>query len=477
MSRPRQSWSLCLVLLVAAACGSEDKTSDRDGALALDATVQADAGAGADAGPNPDASSGADVGTEDGGANADSGTGADAGTTGDAGSGGDSGAVADAGSNPDASSGPDAGSSCSGTWSSPQSLVESYGRLAIGNRVHVVGHLNGQLVHRSSQDQGLTWSAPNVIASASGNYPGMYGGLFAQGDTVYLLTAPDDMASSATAGGRQLDFRRSIDNGVNWSSPVRITTPGQSVFRVRIAASGDYVHVAGAGDPLPDGSVLYFRSVNGGVSWDAPVVLASNLGEYGGGQTVAVDGATVHVAYTTAMNGVGGGPTSYIRSVDNGETWSSPVSIGEASMESSRQARVQIAAAGGRVFAIWQREGEFTGAPVPPDRIGYNRSLNGGVTWETAEILPEDTGVNRNHQHVWMTASGGVHVLWRIGNSNSDPAGYMYSGDYGATWGPSMEAINTGAINHPWNIVADDASAHVITGPDTNMQYASRCIP
>ena len=131
--------------------------------------------------------------------------------------------------------------------------------------------------------------------------------------------------------------------GQTWSAPVRITKTGQGVFRMRIAANGNYVHVGG-----------------------------------------------------------GGAPTSYRRSTDNGATWSAPQLIGENSAQSSRQARVQITAAGGYVFAIWQREGAFTGATLPADRIGYNRSSNGGASWSTAKVLLNDPGVNRNHQHVWM---------------------------------------------------------------------------
>jgi len=76
-------------------------------------------------------------------------------------------------------------------WSAPVSLVSAYGRVALGNRVHVVGHTGGNLVHRSSQDNGATWSASSIVAPASTNYPMQYGGLFAVGDTVYLLTAAE----------------------------------------------------------------------------------------------------------------------------------------------------------------------------------------------------------------------------------------------------------------------------------------------
>ncbi len=371
----------------------------------------------------------------------------------------------------------DAGRPMMGAWSSPVSIVDRLGRLAIANRLHVVGHLGAQLVHRSSIDRGLTWSAPTTIAPAAGNFPGMYGGFYAEGDALYLITAPSDMASSAGAGGTQLDFRRSLDNGATWSAPLRITTAGQGIFRTRIVASGSFVHVVGTSAPTTDASVVYIRSTTGGASWSAPRTLASGLGAYGGGQTVAVDGAIVHVAYTTAMSGVGAGPTSYIRSTDDGVTWSAPVIIGESSAESSRQARVQLAAAGGRVFAVWQREGSFTGAPLPPDRIGYASSSTAGVSWSAARVLPRDTGVDRNHQHVWMAPGGGVHLLWRIGSTTADPAGAMDSYDLGDTWGPSLVAVDSGGLNHPWAIVADDASVHVLTGPDTAMLYARRALP
>jgi len=316
-----------------------------------------------------------------------------------------------------------------------------------------------------------------VIASAAGNFPAMYGGLTADGDNVFLVTAPDDMSSSASVGGRQLDFRKSTDNGLTWSAPLRITGASNPIFRARIAASGQFVHVAGVSNPETNASLWYFRSTNGGTSF-ASTQLAMNLGAYGGGQTVAVDGATVHIAYTQAMNGVGAGPTLYVRSTDNGATWSSPVTIGESSMQSSRQARVQLAAQGGRVFACWQREGSFTGAPVPADRLGYAVSLNGGITWSTPAIVPGDTGIDRNHHQIWMGPNGALHVLWRHGDSGDatpDAAGYRFSPDNGASWRSTEFAVDTRTTvgsNHPWNMVADGNAVHVLVGPSGTMRYA-----
>lgn len=375
------------------------------------------------------------------------------------------------------------GATSTSPWSAPVALVEDLGRLAIGNQVHVVGHANGQLVHRRSANGGVTWTAPTVIASAAGNFPAMYGGFHAVGDSLYLVTADADMDSSASAGGRQIQFRRSDDNGANWSTPAAMNSVSSPMYRGRVAAYQNFVHFAGTSGPTSGASSLwYFRSQNSGATW-AATPLANNLGTYGGGQTLAVDGATVHIGYTDANGSVGAGPTLYIRSTDNGATWSTPVVIGESTAASSRQARVQLSAADGRVFACWQREPSTSGGTLPADRIGYNTSNDGGLKWGTARVLPEDTGIDRNHHQLWMAPGGGVHIVWRHGDSGDsvpDPAAYKYSPDYGATWQPRVMAIDTTATvgsNHPWALVANAGSVHLLTGPDGAMQYAHRAVP
>jgi hypothetical protein len=374
--------------------------------------------------------------------------------------------------------------SAASSWSAPTSLVDDLGRLAIGNQVHIVGHLNGQLVHRRSPDRGVTWTTPTVIAPAAGNFPAMYGGFYAVADTLYLVTADSDMDSSATAGGRLLRFRRSDDNGATWTSAIDLNSSASLIFRGRVAASGSYVHFAGVSGPTAGAgaSLWYFRSTDSGATWSA-TSLAGALGTYGGGQTVAVDGATVHLAYTDANGSVGAGPTKYIRSTDNGATWTSPVVIGETTAGNTRQARVQLTAADGHVFACWQREPETSGGTLPADRLGYNTSGDGGATWGTARVLPEDTGVERNHHQIWMAPGGGAHVLWRHGDSGDatpDPAGYKYSPDYGATWVPRVLAVDTTSTvgsNHPWAIVAGATSVHILTGPSGTMQYVHKGVP
>ncbi len=349
------------------------------------------------------------------------------------------------------------------SWSAPVMLVSSHGRVAVGNRVHVVGHSGGNLVHRSSQDDGATWSAPAVISPASGNYPMQYGGLFAAGDTVYLLTAAGDMGPSS----QPLDCRKSTDNGATWSAPIRITRAGQEIRRANIAASGESVHVFGgqSGAGGYGTGIFYFRSRDGGATWDAGVPLYA---EADGSARMAVDGTTLHVAFGAKLTPTSfGGRTSYMRSTDNGTTWSDPVFIGEDSAESDVQARQQVVAADGRVFVMWQRERPFAGGPLPADRLGYNRSTDGGVTWLGPKLLPGDTGIDREHHQLWMVPGGGLHAAWAHGlpSDPSTPAGYMFSPDHGATWGETEIAISTSGGNLPHGIVADADWVHIIAEP------------
>jgi hypothetical protein len=92
--------------------------------------------------------------------------------------------------------------------------------------------------------------------------------------------------------------------------------------------------------------------------------------------------------------------------------------------------------------------------------------------------LPGDTGINRNHQQVWMVSGGGVHLAWCHGPSgnSASPTGYMFSPDYGASWRASEIAISTAGGNLPHGIVADADAVHIIAEPGAGT-YARRSAP
>jgi len=365
-------------------------------------------------------------------------------------------------------------------WSAPVTLVDAYGRIALGNRVHVVGHSNGNLVYRSSQDNGFNWSSPSIVAPAFSNYPMQYGGLYSVGDNVYLLTAAGDMG----AVSQPLDFRKSTNNGATWSSPVRITQPGQEIRRANIVAIGNTVHVfGGQSGPNPNDygtGVFYFRSTNGGVNWDPGIKL---FDQADASARMAVDGTNVHICFgAKVFTNSYGGHSTYMRSSNNGTTWGPPIFIGENSPESDVQARQQIAAADGRIIAIWQRERPSIGGALPTARLGYNRSTDSGSTWLGLQLLPgdqilaTDTNIIRDHHQIWIVPGGGLHIAWAHGppGDPSTPLGYIFSPDYGATWTApeiALSSLGGGVAN---GIVADNNWVHLIAEPGI---YVRRRVP
>ncbi len=307
-----------------------------------------------------------------------------------------------------------------------------------------------------------------------------YGGLYAVGDTVYLVTAAGDMG----AVSQPLDFRKSTNNGTTWSSPVRITQPGQEIRRANIIARAETVHVfGGQSDPNPNGygtGVFYFRSTNGGVNWDPGVRL---FAEADASARMAVDGTNVHISFgAKVFTNSYGGRSTYMRSTNDGGTWSQPVFVGENTPESDVQARQQIAAADGRAISVWQRERPSTGGALPTARLGYNRSTDSGVSWEGLKLLPgdqilsTDTNVIRDHHQIWMTPGGGLHIAWAHGppGDPSTPMGYLFSPDYGATWTAPEIAINAPSGSLPYGIVADDNWVHILAEPGV---YVRRGVP
>jgi hypothetical protein len=198
---------------------------------------------------------------------------------------------------------------------------------------------------------------------------------------------------------------------------------------------------------------------------------------------MAVDGTNVHICFgAKVFTNSYGGRSTYMRSTNNGTTWGPPIFIGENSPESDVQARQQIAAADGKIIAMWQRERPSIGGALPTARLGYNRSTNSGSIWLGLQLLPgdkilsTDTNVIRDHHQIWMSPGGGLHIAWAHGppGDPSTPLGYIFSPDYGATWTAPEIALSSFGGGVANGIVADNNWVHLIAEPGI---YVRRRLP
>jgi hypothetical protein len=210
-----------------------------------------------------------------------------------------------------------------------------------------------------------------------------------------------------TVGG-QLTMVYSTDDGVNWSSPVVVTATTNPLRRaVRIfgsLANDGTIFVQaldeGGGGMNPRANLI-FRSTNGGVNWSSqisqgPAFAAPGRGVngyfagmyttpvngywryMGYGQPGAAQNSVIHYVYTVHGVGSDAGDVFYIRSIDNGGTWSAPLRM-NTDVTTRAQFQPSIAVnARGKLVATWFDERNT----VADELQRYFRvSHDNGLTW------------------------------------------------------------------------------------------------
>lgn len=173
------------------------------------------------------------------------------------------------------------------------------------------------------------------------------------------------------------------------------------------------------------------------------------------------------------------------RSQDEGLTWSSAVNISTAVNAGSHNQGVNIQTGpNGEVYVIWTIYDTW---PSDEKAIGFAKSLDGGVTWQPAVRIINNTrgirttGIGKNHRvNSFPTMAvdistgpnrGAIYVTWaNIGvpgvNTGNDADVYMIkSTDGGATWSSPMkvnqDAAGAGKKHYfPW-ITCDPVNGNV----------------
>ena len=215
-------------------------------------------------------------------------------------------------------------------------------------------------------------------------------------------------------GGGALFVRYSTDNGATWTNARQLTSGSPFIRDVQITgdlATGN-VYVAGmneGGGGLTTRSNLIFRSTDGGNTWtntytgptfNGPgrsssgyfATMYSNPAYWrhmGWGEPAALNGV-VHYVYAARNTGNGDpGDVFYIRSTDNGQTFSAPFMLNTNTDATKAQWQPNLSvAADGSLLAVWYDERERTAASCQPSspstpcyRMWARKSTDNGVTW------------------------------------------------------------------------------------------------
>src|SRR5581483_5512401 len=245
----------------------------------------------------------------------------------------------------------------------------------------------GPCVHNGTQDDRPSIAVDNDPASP------YYGNLY--------ITWND-----FNINGGALVYSRSIDGGATWSPEavvvnafVRNTQPAVQPVNGQV----DLVAVNEGGGGLNPRTNQFFRSVDGGASWQGPFSMGPSfpagadmvVGYFSGyhpiwralgwGNPAPAGPTTIVYPYYQAGSGGDTGDVYVVRSIDGGVTWSAPVPISTAP---NAQWFSQAVSNDGNEVAIWyySRERSTDGDNY---EIYASKSHDAGATWSTPARLSD----------------------------------------------------------------------------------------
>ena len=257
-------------------------------------------------------------------------------------------------------------------------------------------------------------------------------------------------------GASDIYYNRSTDGGTTWLNPdVRLdtTTAGSSnsVHPAVAHGTGQNVFVAWSDfRNSPSYRDVYLnRSQNNGTSWlSSDIRLDSGTGIDSYNVDIATDSlGGVYVVYEELLSNRSR-QVWFVRSTNNGSTWSTPVRIDHNSVSPPAIAgEPQIAVDGnGGIFVAWRDN--RCGNPA----IYFNYSLNQGATWQSNDIrLDTDTPCSNAYSgnpRIAADSSGNVYVVWVDYRNGYADIYVNSSNNRGQTFRPSDTRLDTDPLGH-----------------------------
>lgn len=306
-----------------------------------------------------------------------------------------------------------------------------------GSYLHVVWQDNTggdcEIYYRRSTNAGSSWQSVQYLTDNTGQSVRPF--IAASGSYVHLIWQDN------TDGDYDIYYKRSTDNGANWSSGIKLTDDSYSDEYACIALSGTDVHVVWYSTVL-FGSIYYKRSTNNGADWQTRVRLdAGHWNPY-----AAASGSNVHAVYDA-----GDADIWYSRSTNSGVNWQTAIALSE----NANTLYPTTGATGSYVHAFWSNA-----EPTGYMEINYRRSTDNGANWEAeTQLTSTDHYCYRPRVAV---ANAYIHLVWFDSRDSNWEIYYKRSFDNGANWGTDTRLTNNSAVSGCPFVVGTKNTAHVV---------------
>ena len=176
---------------------------------------------------------------------------------------------------------------------------------------------NREIYYKRSTDAGTTWSTAKRLTWTTGE---SLSPAIAIDSTGIIYVAWSDLITESFVDQTEIYGSRSTDGGMTWSGAQRLTwTSGYTYYPAIAAGSGSHFHII-CTDRTPGNYELYHkRSMDGGIAWNAPKRLTWTPGS-SDLPAVAIDSDDhIHVIWPDDTPGYH--EIYYKQSTDEGTTW------------------------------------------------------------------------------------------------------------------------------------------------------------
>ena len=272
-------------------------------------------------------------------------------------------------------------------------------------------------------------------------------------------------------------YARSTTNGSSWSAPRQLSPDWAQDVDPYIATCNGYVHVVFWRNPYytqaaiasPTSDSYYIRSPDGGLTWDAEVLIVKDFTFWPG---LACSGNWVYVNLNTVVTDVPADDTELFITIsnDNGETWGNITRLTYAVGRSEDPA---MSASHDAVYIAWN-DNRQEGCDTCDLELFYMYSKNNGATWSMQFPLQKSPRVGYSPT---VTASGSVVVVanaWHLNTSSGSEYIVVYPSIDGGASIPSVAPtqISQFSITFYPTIAIDGSNVHVaFKDPGTHNYY------
>jgi hypothetical protein len=172
----------------------------------------------------------------------------------------------------------------------------------------------------------------------------------------------------------KLYFRQSMDEGVTWSSALKICNDKSDCFPAAIAVNSGILHVAWMdfGETI-EGELYYGRSVDGGTTWEKNFILVNtiNSARY---PLITCNGKDVYLTWQDVENKV------YFKASHNeGRTWDGELLIGKVGKHSCYCFPPGLTAQGNNLAVVW--------TDLRKDKKGFGISAYGFPLYKSSKKM------------------------------------------------------------------------------------------